>query len=159
MLNTQLTNLKLEFQVDRTNQHLCGWKHLTSEIEILQSVSGLPIELTDELAQTHHHNYSQQHQLAIDDKTEKRLQKNVITRCDYKEQEICLPIFLKKKPKCSMGLIFNLKNLNKNIEKQHFESETITSILNLVTPNMYFTKIDLKDTYYTILIQRNIRDT
>ena len=50
MLNTQLTNLKVEFQVDRTNQHLCGWKHLTSEIEILQSVSGLPIELTDELA-------------------------------------------------------------------------------------------------------------
>ena len=28
--------------------------------------------------------------------------------------------------------------------------EAITSILKLVTPNMYLTKIDLKDAYYTI---------
>ena len=30
--------------------------------------------------------------------------------------------------------------------------ETITLILKLVTPNIYFTKIDLKDAYYTIAI-------
>ena len=30
--------------------------------------------------------------------------------------------------------------------------ETITSILKLVTTNMYFTKTDLKDGYYAILI-------
>ena len=36
------------------------------------------------------------------------------------------------------------------MEKQHFKMETITSILKLVTPNMYFTKTDLKYAYYTI---------
>ena len=40
----------------------------------------------------------------------------------------------------------------KNTEKQHFKMETITSVLKLVAPNMYFTKTDVKDAYYTILI-------
>ena len=53
MLNMQLTNLKVEFQAGKTKQHLCDLKHLTSAIQILQTVSGLPIELTDELEQTH----------------------------------------------------------------------------------------------------------
>ena len=47
----------------------------------------------------------------------------------------------------SFRLILNLKNLIKNVEKQHFKMETITSISKLITPNMYFAKTDLKDTY------------
>ena len=120
------------------------------DLQILQTFSGLPIELTDELVKTHLHNCSQQYQSVIDDEIEKLLQKNVITRCDHEEGEIISPIFLKKKPDGSFRLIFNLKNLNKSIEKQHFKMETITSILKLVTPNMYFTKIDLKHAYHTI---------
>ena len=79
ILNTQLTSIKVEFQADRPKQHLFGWKYLTSDLEILQTVSGLPIELTGELVQTHHYNCSQQHQLVIDDEIEMFLQKNVST--------------------------------------------------------------------------------
>ena len=32
------------------------------------------------------------------------------------------------------------------------ETISIKSVLNLVTPNCYMTKIDIKDTYYSILI-------
>ena len=102
--------------------------------------------------QTHLHHCSQQHQLDIDDEIEKFLQKNVITRCDHNEGEIISPIFLTKKTDGSFRLILNLKSLNKNIGKQHFKMEIITSILKLVTSNMHFTKIDLKDAYYTIPI-------
>ena len=66
-------------------------------MEILQTVSGLPIELTDELEQTHHHNCSQHYQLVTDDEIEKLLQKNEITRRDHEEEQIISPIFLKKK--------------------------------------------------------------
>ena len=94
----QLTNLKVEFQAGKTKQHLCDWKHLTSEIEILQTLSVLPIELTDELVQTHHHNCSQQHLLAIiDDEIKNVLPKNEITRCDHKEGKIISTIFLRRK--------------------------------------------------------------
>ena len=75
MLNTQLTNFEEEFQAGKTKQHLCNWKHLTSDIEILQMVPGLPIELTDELVQSYLHNCFQQHQSVTDDETEKLLQK------------------------------------------------------------------------------------
>ena len=97
-----------------------------------------------------HYDTPEQHQSVIDDGIEKLLQKNVITRCDHEEGEIYLPIFLKKKTDGSFRLILNLKSLNKNIEKQHFKMETITSVLKLVTSNLCFTKIDLKDAYYTI---------
>ena len=66
----RLRNLKVEFEVGKTKQHLWNWKHLTSDIEILQTVSGLPIELTDELVQTYLHNCFQQRQSVIDDEIE-----------------------------------------------------------------------------------------
>ena len=34
----------------------------------------------------------------------------------------------------------------------HFKVETIKSVLNLVTPNCYMKKIDIKDAYYSISI-------
>ena len=76
----------------------------------------------------------------------------MITRCDHEEGEIILSTFLKKKMDGSLTLILDLKNLNKNIEKQHFKMETITSTLMLVAPNMYFTKINLNNAYYTMPI-------
>ena len=79
MFNTQLANFKVEFQPGKAKQYLYNWKHITSDIEMLQTVSGLPIELSDELLQTHLHHCSQQHQSVIDDEIAKLLQKNVIT--------------------------------------------------------------------------------
>ena len=76
----------------------------------------------------------------------------MITRCDHEEVEIIPPMFFKKKTDGSFRLKLNLKSFNKNIEKQHFKMEIITSILKLVTTNIYFTKTDLKDAYYTISI-------
>ena len=74
MLNTQLTNFKVEFQAAKTKQYPYNWKHLTSDIEILQTVLGLPIELTDEVVQTHLDHCSQQHQSVINDEIAKLLQ-------------------------------------------------------------------------------------
>ena len=61
-------------------------------------------------------------------------------------------MFFKKKTDGSFRLKLNLKSFNRNIDKQHFKMEIITSILKLVTTNIYFTKADLKDAYYTIPI-------
>ena len=47
MLNAELTNFKVEFQAGKTEQYLCNYKHLTLDTEILQTVSGLPIEITE----------------------------------------------------------------------------------------------------------------
>ena len=95
------------------------------------------------------HNCSQAQQEIIDNEIQKLLKKKVIVKCDHEEGEIISPTFLKEKPDGSFRFILNLKKLNENITKIHFKMETIMSILKLVTPLTYFTKIDLKDVYYT----------
>ena len=123
---------------------------LTSDFKILQTISGLSIEIAEEKLEPRQHICSQKQQIIIDNEVKKLFEENVITRCEHEKGEIISPIFLRDKPDGSFRLILNLKNINKNLEKQHFKMETIISILKLVTPNMFFTKIDLKDAYYTI---------
>ena len=119
--------------------------------EILATVSVPPIELEGEiLLESRIHNCSQAQQEIIDIEIQKLLKKKVIVKCDHEEGEIISPIFLKGKSDGSFRFILNLKKLNENITKIHFRMETIMSILKLVTPLTYFTKIDLKDAYYTI---------
>ena len=79
----------------------------------------------------------------IDIEIQKLLKKKVIIKCDHDEGEIICSTFLKEKPEGSFRFILNLKKLNENITKIHFKMETIMSILKLVTPPTYFTKIDL----------------
>ena len=45
--------------------------------------------------------------------------------------------------------------MNKQTKKIHFKMDTITSIMRLIRPNCYFTKVDLKDAYYSIQINQN----
>ena len=44
ILNMRSTSFKAEFQASKTKEHLFDWKHLTSDLEILRTVSGLPID-------------------------------------------------------------------------------------------------------------------
>ena len=147
------------FQAGRTKSCLPIWRSLTSDREILTTVSGLPIDLEKEIPlELRIYSCSQAQQDIIDNEIQKLLKKKAIVKRDHEEGEIISPTFLKEKPDGSFRFILNLKKLNENITKIHFKMETIMSILKLVTPLTYFTKIDWKDTYYTIclLAIRNI---
>ena len=151
ILNKNLKQHKELFQGGRTKSCFPIWSSLTSYHEILATISGLPIELEAEIIlESRTHNYSQAQQEIIDIEIQKLLKKKVIVKCDHEEGEIISPTFLKEKPDGSFRFILNLKKLNENITKIHFKMETIMSILKLVTLLTYFTKINLKDAYYTI---------
>ena len=151
ILNKKLKQHIELFQAGRTKSCFPIWRSLISDHEILATVSGLPIELEGEIIlESRTHNCSQAQQEIIDNEIQKLLKKKVIVKCDHEEGEIISPTFLKEKPDGSFRFILNLKKLNENITKIHFKMETIMSILKLVTPLTYFTKIDLKDAYYTI---------
>ena len=49
-------------------------------------------------------------------------------------------------------MILNLKNLNKDIEYNHFKMDTLLVALTLITPGCYMASIDLKDAYYSVPI-------
>ena len=48
--------------------------------------------------------------------------------------------------------ILNLKNLNNDMPYIYFKMETLSSVLNLITPGCYLASIDLKDAYYSVPI-------
>ena len=65
------------------------YRSLTSNHEILATVSGLPIELEGEiLLESRTHNCSQAQQEIIDIEIQKGLKKKVIVICDHKKGEI-----------------------------------------------------------------------
>lgn len=66
---------------------------------------------------------------------------------DMKKGKWFYPIFLREKIDESFRLILNRKRLNKNTQKVDVKMETIAFILKLITVNMYFRKIDVKDAY------------
>ena len=83
---------------------------------------------------------------------EKLLGKGVIRESLHEEGEFISPIFLVPKPPDSFRLVLNLKKLNEFVPYVHFKMETINSILTMITPGCYMTKIDIKDACYSIPI-------
>ena len=49
-------------------------------------------------------------------------------------------------------MILNLKNLNQDIEYNHFKMDTLLVALTLITPGCYMASIDLKDADYSVPI-------
>ena len=49
-------------------------------------------------------------------------------------------------------LIHNLKNLNSFVENSHFKTESVHTVLNLVTPNCSMTSLDFKDACYSVKV-------
>ena len=44
------------------------------------------------------------------------------------------------------------KKLNESVEYKKFKMETLATIIQLIMPNMYMAKLDIKDAYYSIPI-------
>ena len=77
---------------------------------------------------------------------ENLLHKGVIEECHHEEGEYIFPISLTPKSYGSFKMILNFKKLNDHMPYIHFKMET--DVLNLVTPNCYMAKIDIKDAYF-----------
>ena len=56
-----------------------------------------------------------------------------------------LPIFLRQKHDDEFRFILNLIKLNENLEYTTFKMDTLSSVLCLIQPNNYMTKLDIKD--------------
>ena len=81
----------------------------------------------------------------------KLLELDVISKSVHAPGECISPIFVVPKPDGSNRLIFNFKHCP-GVLYRHFKIDTLTAILNLITPGCYMASIDLKHAYYTIPI-------
>ena len=88
----------------------------------------------------------------IDIQIQEFLQKGIISRSIFQEEQIISPIFLRPKPDGSHRVIFNLKSLNDSVVYQHFKLDTLEKAIQLVRPGCYMASLDLKDAYFSVPI-------
>ena len=143
------------FIAGNTKNFVSKWKELTSDPEILDYVRHCHIEFTEDPTLysqhgPHQFNVEQQNNISIE--VDKLLKLGVISKSVHVEGECISPIFALPKPDGSYRLIFNFKHCNQAVLYRHFKMDTLTAILNLVTPGCYMASIDLKHAYYTIPI-------
>ena len=82
------------------------------------------------------------------------LHKQIIRETTHKSTEFVSPIFIVKRPDGGATLILNLKELNKFVKYEHFKTEGIKTIINMVTRNCFMATTYLKDAYYSVAISR-----
>ena len=134
---------------------LSEWEKITSDPEILSTVSGLPLDFSEEInykSSAIPSKFSSKEEMFLSVEIKNLLRKGVIKEFHNEEGEYISPIFLTPKSDGSFRMVSNLKKLNDHMPYIHFKMETIKSVLNLVTPNCYMANIDIKDAYYSIPI-------
>ena len=145
------------FQRGNLKNFTSSWCTLTTDSEVLNTASGLPLEFGVPLTNRHSDatlqgHFSPQVDKFIAHELERLLSKNIIKKSQHEQAEFISPIFLTPKSDGSFRFILNLKRLNEHIPYVHFKMSTIGSVLNLITKDCYMAKIDIKDAYYSVPI-------
>ena len=116
------------FQAGRIAQYLDAWEKITSDSEILTTVSGEMISFTSIPVQTtipFQPEWKGSKNQFIDNEILSLINKGVIIRSAHEHGEFISPIFLCDKRDGSFRMILNLKTLNQYVEYNHFKMETI----------------------------------
>ena len=132
-----------------------AWSRLTSDKEILSTVSGMAIEFDSPPCQHYlpHSVRSDFDAQVIDLEIAKLLSKRVIEPTGHSHGEIISDIFLRNKKDGSYRMILNLKKLNHYTSKMHFKMDTLNTVIKLIEKECYMASIDLKDAYYSVSIR------
>ena len=145
------------FKAGQLSTSYFAWKELTSDPEILETVSGQRIEFNQNPVQLNlpvQPNYSYQQGQFIDSEIQNLLKKGVIVESTHEPSEYISPIFLRPKKDGSHRMILNLKCLNQSVTFQHFKMDTIWTAIRM-RPGCFMASIDLKDAYYSVPIHKD----
>ena len=129
------------FEAGQISKHFSDWENLTSNKEILSIVAGLTIEFNSDKPlqiSSIYHPLSKSESEIVQVEINKLLEKRGLVISEHEQGEIISPVFLRAKPDGSHRLILNLKKPNEHMEKLHFKMETIYTVINLITPKLFY---------------------
>ena len=141
------------FKAGRITQYFDTWENITTDSEILTSVSGEMIPFTSIPVQNtipFQPEWKGLKNQFIDSEILSLLNKGVITQSTHEPGEFISPIFLREKCDGSFRMILNLKTLNQYVEYNHFKMETVWTAISMMKPGCYMASIDIKDAYYCV---------
>ena len=96
--------------------------------------------------------WSETDSIALQEEITSMLNKGAIIKLSEREAQngFYSNMFLIPKKDGKMRPVINLKKLNQFVHLHHFKMESIQTARELVQPNEWMTKIDLKDAYFTV---------
>ena len=136
------------------------WGKITNDGQILNIIRGWEIpflETPTPKKPTGNLPRSQDETNIITLEVESMLEKGAIEIARPVEGETISPLFLKEKKDGSQRPILNLKNLNLFIPYHHFKMEGLKDVKDILQPDDWMIKIDLKDAYFTLPLHPNSR--
>jgi hypothetical protein len=123
-------------------------------------VQGFKIPLTCPISQSkkpHEINLSEEERSAVRREIDSMLSKGVISKTSHSEDQFLSNVFVRPKPDGNYRFILNLKQLNKIVQYRHFKMESLKDVKDLIQPGDYLLKIDLKDAFWSVPVNRKSR--
>ena len=134
--------------------HIKEWESLTNQKWILQTIRGyrIPFHTHPPHAPPPYQRHLTQEQVHIvDQEISHLLEKKAITLSTNK-QGFCSRIFPVPKKDGGWRPVLDLSDLNQYVITPHFKMESMINLKDLINPQDYLVKIDLKDAYLTVPI-------
>ena len=133
------------------------WEKLTHSPEILQAVRGVALNFSDPPVQSkmpHQIKFTAVQQPLVRQELDKFLDLGIIETTTIEQGDFVSNLFTReKRTPGQIRCILNMKPLNKFIWYTHFKVEDLHLALQILRPNYYMAKIDLKHGFYNFKIR------
>ena len=129
-----------DFQAGQLPYFVNEWRALTSDTEILETVTGQHIEFNETPVQINppfQPCWGEKEACVIDTEISGLLSKGVITESVHERDEFISTIFLRPQKDGTHRMILNLKSLNQYVTYYHFKMDTIRTAVEMMTPECY----------------------
>ena len=120
-----------KFQGGCIKFYLYKWKELTSDMEVIGTVSGMSINIASNLSTINKYQYSfnDKDDSFIGSEIQNILKKGVIKNSSHELSEFISSIFHREKRDGGYRLILNFKKLNELFEYKKFKMETLAIVI------------------------------
>ena len=138
----------------RSRHFVQAWSTITSDPWVLDAVRGLKLDLVADPAQStepRELSLEEDRALAVRLEVDELVLKGAVTRVQERPHQFVSQIFtIPKKDSGKERPVENLKALNGFVCYEHFKKEGLKLLPDLLQPNDWLVKLDLKDAYFVV---------